>query len=178
MKMSNSEKLITVMLCEIMEHLNINSEVDPDFVKDAILDDHLWAFEWKYHGIFGENGDPTPQYVSFVADVLDMWSFIERGYDNLSDVDKAQVKSEAPFGFSKFEGFDGNNETEYMSVARFLVEKLNRFTEFKGRSFNSHMPSVQRYREMLHIFEEIQNNLDARSLTAEEIIKILKRGAA
>jgi hypothetical protein len=48
----------------------------------------------------------------------------------------------------KFFGFDGNNEGEYMSIASFLVEKLRRFESFKGRSFNSHVPVVERYRRM------------------------------
>ena len=32
----------------------------------------------------------------------------------------------------KFHGFDGNNEPECMGIARFLVEQLGRFTDFKA----------------------------------------------
>jgi uncharacterized protein YfbU (UPF0304 family) len=176
MKMTNAEKLMTVMLAEILEALKTKGEIDPNFVKEAIFNDHLWGLEWKYHGLFAESAEPTPAPVKFVLDVLDMWSFVERGYKALSKADKARVDAEVPFGISSFEGFDGNNETEYMSIARFFVEQLDRFTEFKGREFNSHMPSVARYRAMLAVFEPIRKNLGApRNLNADELIQIGKR---
>ncbi|KVE87493.1 YfbU family protein [Burkholderia vietnamiensis] len=179
MKMTNAEKLITVMLCEVMEQLDINRDIDPEFVKEAVFNDHLWALEWQYQGIFGDSMSPTPPKVSFVTDVLDMWYFVEHGCANLSDRDKERVEAEVPFGIAKFEGFDGNNETEYMSIARFLVEKLNRFTNFKGRAFNSHMPCVDRYQKMLQVFAPIRDRLDGtRPLSADEIIQILKREVA
>ncbi|WP_175908033.1 YfbU family protein [Burkholderia sp. BCC1640] len=176
MKMTNAEKLMTFMLAEILEGLKTKGEIDPKFVKEAIFHDHLWGLEWKYQGIFGDSVEPTPEPVKFVIDVLDMWSFIERGYKGLSAGDKARVDAEVPYGISSFEGFDGNNETEYMSIARFFVEELDRFTEFKGREFNSHMPSIARYRAMLAVFEPIRKNLrEPRHLNADELIKIGKR---
>lgn len=180
MQMTNAEKLITIMLCEIQEHLKMKGEVESGFVKDAILNDHLWALEWRYQGIFGGSGDPSPPEVSFVVDVLDMWTFIERGYADLSAQDKARVDTEAsPFVPPRFEGFDGNNETEHKSIARFLVEKLDRFTNFNGRAFNSHMPSIHRYSQMLEVFEPIRAKLGApRELNANELIQILTRKAS
>ncbi|MDN7950429.1 YfbU family protein [Burkholderia multivorans] len=176
MKMTSAEKLITFMLAEVLEGLKTKGEIDPSFIKTAIAHDHLWGVEWKYHGLFGDSREPTPDPVKFVADVLDMWSFIERGYKALSAEDKARVDAEIPFGISSFEGFDGNNETEYMSIARFLIDELGRFTDFKGRELNSHMPSVARYRAMLAVFEPIRGNLGApRHLNADELIKIGKR---
>jgi uncharacterized protein YfbU (UPF0304 family) len=173
--MTNAEKLMTVMLAEILEGIKTKGEIEPEFVKEAIFRNHLWALEWKYQGLFADSADATPPEVSFVVDVLDMWSFIERGYKDLSKADKARVEAEVPYG-GRFEGFDGNNETEYMSIARFLVEQLDRFTEFKGREFNSHMPSAGRYQEMLKKFEPIRAKLGApRALNADELIEICKR---
>jgi uncharacterized phage-associated protein len=60
------------MLCEVQEHLKLKGEIEPDFVKKAIYYDHLWAIEWKYHGLFDGSADPTPPQVTFVVDVLDM----------------------------------------------------------------------------------------------------------
>ena len=42
-----------------------------------------------------------------------------------------------PFGDARFSGFDGNNELEYISVARFLIDHLDSFTDFKGRDLDS-----------------------------------------
>jgi uncharacterized protein YfbU (UPF0304 family) len=174
--MTNAEKMMTVMLAEILEGIKTKGEIEPEFVKEAIFNDHLWALEWKYHGLFADSADPTAPEVSFVVDVLDMWSFIERGYEKLSKADKARVDAEVPNGVDPFQGFDGNNEAEYMSIARFLVEHLDRFTQFKGRGFNSHMPSAGRYKQMLEKFEPIRAGLGApRELNAGELIAICKR---
>lgn len=176
MKISNAEKLILTMLCEMQEHLKTKGEIDPAFVKDAIYSNHLWAIEWKYHGLFEGSSEPNPPEVKFVTDVLDMWSFIEPAYKDLSTEDKKRVDAEVPFGLEGFEGFDGNNEIEYLSIARFLVEKMDLFSDFKGRVVNSHMPKVGRYEQMLSVFEPIRVTLGApRRLNADELIKIGKR---
>lgn len=71
-----------------------------------------------------------------------------------------------------FPGFDGNNETAYMSYARYIVEFENRFTDLKpiGGSFNSHMPSLARYRAMLGEWEVLGERYD---LTEGEIRRLL-----
>jgi uncharacterized protein YfbU (UPF0304 family) len=75
-----------------------------------------------------------------------------------------------PFGKDpQFRGFDGNNESEYMSVASFLINDLERFEEFKGRSMNSHMPSIETYRRMLSAFEPMRRNLMSGCLTLSNL---------
>ena len=65
------------------------------------------------------------------------------------------------------------------SIARFLVEKMNRFSRFKGRDFNSHSPSAVRQRRMVAAFEPIRATLDlGRQLSASQIIEILEAGRA
>ena len=60
-----------------------------------------------------------------VVNVLDMWSFIEEAYEKLSYDQKAQIEREAePLGkHVMFAGFDGNNESRQIGIARFLIEK-------------------------------------------------------
>jgi len=97
----------------------------------------------------------------------------------LSASDIARLKKEAdPFGnHVKFAGFDGNNESEHMGIALFLVEKMDRFTRFKGRDMNSHHPSVDTYARMFAVFEPIRKTLIGRSLSPTEMISILKAKA-
>jgi len=110
------------------------------------------------------------------VNILDMWSFLERGFGELSKKDKDRVAAEAePFGkHVVFAGFDGNNEGEYMSIARFLIHELDRFSEFEGRDLNAHMPTLDAHRRMFSVFERIRANLTGRDLNAAEIIEILK----
>ena len=167
MELSGAEKLILIMLCEIYEKLEIKAEIDPKFVKQAIFANQTWGLGWKY-SVVQESADPP--IVGTVVDILDMWSMIESAYGKLSDGDKATLKREAaPFGENvQFEGFDANNENEYY-VARFLIDDLERFSSFKGRSLNSHFPILHTHMRMLAVFKPIRKNLTDRSLNVAEL---------
>src|SRR6266496_1488550 len=172
---SGAEKLIVSMLCELYKGLKTRTELDPEFIKDALLGGHNWGLRWRYSGIFEKHRD-TEDTVSETVDILDMWSFLEHGYENLSDQDKERVKKEAhPFGDRvHFRGFDGNNETSHYGIARFLVEKLDRFSAFEGRDLNSHFPSTDTYRRMLPVFLPMRQTLMGGRLNPSQIIAILK----
>ena len=175
MKITDGEKLILLMLSELYDKLGVEGEVEPDFIRTAIFSNNTWSIPWKYVGIPFEEQD-TPEVVKEVLDILDMWSMIERSYEILSNESKEFVEKEAsPFGKDpKFPGFDGNNETEYMGTASFLVNDLDRFEEFKGRNFNSHYPSIDSYRRMLSVFKPLLQNLNFQPLSAQNIVDILK----
>ena len=178
-KIDDGDRLVIMMLRDIQKALKVKSpEIDPDFVADVIWGGHYWALDWQYGGLFHSHVD-SREVVRDVVDVLDMWSFLEEGYEALTAPEKARVKKEAePFGeHVKFTGFDGNNETERMSIARFLVEKMGRFTRFEGRDMNSHHPSTEVYRRMFMVFEPIRKTLIGRNLSADEMISILKAKA-
>ena len=157
LRVSGGEKLILMLLHRLFDAIEIKGESDPEFVLDAICEGHYWALEWKYPGLFAI--EPSrPKVVQEVADVLEMWRHIEWGYAKLRKEDRTRIKTEAePFGkHVSFAGFDGNEETEHLSIANFLVKKLDRFTELKGRDLNSHMPCIDAYRRMLEVFAPIR----------------------
>jgi uncharacterized protein len=180
-----SEKLILWMLAEIMKRQKEPSK-DPekrtiDLIQDVIYGGHYWALEWELSGIFDPSVDKR-ESVSLVVGVLTMWDFIEQAYKGFSPADKALLEEEVEYlgKDPKFEGFDGNDETEFMSIARFLVEKLERFLRFKGRELNSHMPTVHRYQRMSREFEKLLPNLLGRQLNVQDVISLLslqRRGA-
>jgi uncharacterized protein len=159
MKVTDGEKLILLMLSELYDSLKVQGEIEPDFIRSAIFSDKMWSIPWKYSGIPFEH-EETPEIVKEVLDILDMWSFIEYSYGELTGSDKEFLEIEAsPFGKDpKFMGFDGNNESEYMSTASFIVNKLDRFEEFKGRNFNSHCQSVDAYKRMFSVFKDARSN--------------------
>ena len=175
MKLTDGEKLIILMLTEMYEKLQIDGETEPDFLRSAIFNDHLWGIRWKYSGIPFEAGEDPP-VVREVVDILDMWSFIELAFSKLDEQQRQKLaRDAAPFGENpRFHGFDGNNESEHMSVAMFLVNQLDRFQEFKGRSFNCHHPSLDTHRHMLAVFEPLRASLAGSSLSVEQLARILK----
>lgn len=174
-RFSDGEKLLAIMMRDLYKHLKLKGEIDPDFVGEVIWGGHYWAPRWEMQGLFHDHED-DPRDVRFVVDVLDMWTFLERAYAKLSKKDKERIEKEAdPFGkYVRFAGFDGNNETSHMSIARFLIEQMNRFSQFKGRELNSHMPTLATYRRMLAVFEPMRAGLVGTELDANQVIRILK----
>lgn len=174
MKLSDGEKLTLLMLTELYEKLDVNGEIDPEFIRSAISSDKTWSIPWRYAGIPFED-QKTPPVVKEVLDILDMWSFIEYSYSRLNDEEKSTLgRMSDIFGKNpKFKGFDGNNETEYMSTAMFLVNDLDRFSEFKGRDFNSHMSVVDAYNRMLKIYAPIVDRNYHQPLTLDQLAEIL-----
>lgn len=176
--LSAGDKLNFMLLRDLVKHLKIPTETDVDLMAEVIYGGHYWAPAWEMQGLFHNHAD-RPADVSLVVNVLDMWSFIEERIDKLEPDDVEKVKAENYGHVPKFAGFDGNNESELMNIAHFLVEKMNRFSRFKGRDLNSHSPSVARQRRMVAAFEPIRSTLDlGRQLSATQIIEILEAGRA
>lgn len=174
-QLSDGEKLLTMMMCDLYAHVGLSEGgIDPKKIASVIHGGHLWAPKWDMQGLFHDHED-DPENAEFVASVMDMWSFIEDSYVELSKSDKDLVAAEAgPLGKNpKFKGFDGNNEFELMAIAMHFIDGMNRFKSFKGRSMNSHAPMVRRYRQMLQVFEPIRDSLLGGELSAKQIIAIL-----
>ena len=171
---SDGEKLILMMLCGLHRKLKIEDGIDPDFLESVIGGGHYWALKWRYTGIF-HGHEVEESCVKEVADMLDMWWFIEVSHKKFSNEDKELVKTQAePFGeHVLFSGFDGNYETEHLSVANFIIRDLERFEIFHGRDLNSHVPSVDGYRRMLAVFEPMRPGLVGRELEPTEVIRLL-----
>lgn len=174
MKISDGEKLIILMLSELYDKLNVKGEIDPEFLRSAIFNDQLWGVGWKYSGIPFETTE-TPRIVKEVTDILDMWNFVEHSYEELNEEEKATLAEKAdPFRKDpKFRGFDGNNETDYMGTAMFLVNDLGRFERFKGRSFNCHHPSIDAHRRMLERFQPMRERLNFNPLSVVDLTELL-----
>lgn len=178
MNLSNSEKLILAMLCDIHEKLGIDKDgdhINHELVSEAISSDNTWALNWEYENLLALTREEKPQVLTDVCDILDMWDFIEDTFARLSDADKKIYMENVP-GYChdpKFSGFDGNNESEYLSTASFLVEKLNRYDSFKGRIVNSHTRNVDKYLSMYKVFKPIRENLIMENIKVDDLIKIM-----
>jgi len=178
MEFTNQQKLIITMLSDICVKLDIQDNVDPDFVRRAVCEDQGWALSWKYPGLFDESGE-DPDAVKYVADVLEMWSTLENSFDALDANELDELAAAAdPFGKDvKFPGFDGNNEYKLLAIARIFVNDLDRWSEFTGRINNSHMQTTDGYRRMLAVFDKIRSdknqNHDFTLFTVEEIAQVL-----
>jgi uncharacterized protein len=173
--LTDGDKLNFMVLRDIAKHLKIkDAETDVDFVAETVYGGHYWAPTWEMQGLFHKHAD-RPADVTLVVDTLDMWDFIEGCIEKLPQEDIEKLKASNHGYLPKFHGFDGNNEATLMGIARFLVEKMDRFSRFKKRDFNSHSPTAARYRRMTTAFEPIRATLGfGRDLSADQIIELLK----
>lgn len=174
--LSDGEKLIAMMLAELIKKQNVEIETNVDLVQKVIIGGHYWALGWEMPGIFHGHADKQSR-VRFVVDVLDMWSFIEEAFEAMGQDQRERLAKEAdPFGTHvQFAGFDGNNEAEHVTIARFLVNDLKRFSRFREghRDLNSHCPTLEGYNRMLQVFEPLRQNLVGRRLGVDELVAIL-----
>jgi len=179
MRLTNSEKLILVMLSEVYERLGVNGEsgVDPKFIQAAIYSGHTWGVEWKYSWIF-DNPDAQPPELNDVINILDMWSTVEEAYEAFDDAQRAELTQLVSSSSEdlNFSGFDDKEEGEFRSIAIFLTDHLDRFPRFKGRIADSNIPSVAGYRRMCEVFETVQPALFDRRLDVGELARILNAG--
>lgn len=176
-QLDKPQRLIVWLLTEVLKtQKGYEERQDISLIQEAIYGGHLWALDWELSGLMHSHTD-KPEDVKFVVNILDMWTFIERAFDELSGPDKAKLEQEVPYigKDPKFIGFDGNNETNYMGIASFLIHQMKRFTNFQSRDLNSHMPTVQRYAKIYQAFEPIRAKLVGREMTLEEMVEVLKK---
>lgn len=174
-QIDDGDRLILMMLRDIYKKLGVQGEIDPDFVAKAVMGGHLWGLKWGLPGLFHGDVDSEATVIE-TGDILEMWYFIESGYGKLSKAEKDRVAAEAgPFGKDvRFRGFDGNYEGSYISVAKFLIDQLDRFTVFKNRDLNCHHPSLHAHRQMLEKFKPMLPSIGPGDLGATAIILLLK----
>ncbi len=172
MKLTDGEKLILMMLGDLHKNLNVRGEIDGEFVQASILNDQLWGLRWQYGFVFQDHED-DPADVTETADILQMFTWIDRSFNSLSATDQAKVKQQtsANAHYLTFEGFDGNNDAHF-HIASYMVDDLGRFDEYAGKDLNSHsIASLPKYRRMLPIYKRTLRG--STLMTADQLIAVL-----
>jgi hypothetical protein len=169
MKLSDGERLIVVMLAEVMEAMRLNHEIDPTLVKKLAIYHDDWAIAHKYHGIF-DGEAPTDGEVKETHDILSMWSFIEY---SIGQLEGEEAKEAAGFRNTQFSGFDGNNDPHY-GIAQTMIQDLGLYSEFAGRGLNSHSrATLQRYRNMLPKYDKAMEGTHGEPLSIDVLRDLL-----
>ncbi|WP_168404943.1 YfbU family protein [Erwinia amylovora] len=170
MSYTQAEKLQILLLCDIHKALNIENSYDPDFISAAIESDNLWSIGWEYQSL--STDEDTPEDVKHVCDVLDMYGLLKFTYDHLSPQDQIRLAEDIPtFSVEHdlvFPGFDGNNESNLMSIAR-IFSKMGRFNT-QDLTKNSHRPTFNISERMLEVFLPQRSNFHhQRGLTYDAL---------
>lgn len=174
MKITYGEQLIVGMLNDLYSNLKVKGDVDPDFISEAMSGGHHWAIKSKYPQFFSDSVD-NEETLEETYKILDMWSILESAYNRFSPAEKALVAREDGTIWKdvKFEGFDGNNESEHLGIADMLINKLGRYEIFQGRGLNSHSMSIDIHRRMLEVYKTVLNEERMGQFTPEEVAKVM-----
>lgn len=150
MELTHGEKLIALMLADLLKPAQKPSGIDADFVAECISSDELWALSWKYEALAVDSASNPPEVEETLL-ILDMCAKVEGSLTNLSKADRHKLGA-----VHAFVGFDANNEASHYSVAKTLITRLDRYPEFAGRPLNKHAPSLDKYERMLKAYEPIK----------------------
>lgn len=166
MALSGFERLLLANQYRILEKL-YPQEADDLAVRRKAIES---GWELQIDGLFRDDGLTREQCVE-VIDILDMFSLLKRSYDD------AQAPTKLDEADITFKGFDGNYETEQWAYTLFLVEDEGKFTWLRRPNFdfNSHMPTLWRYRPMLAAWKAMGRPY---RLTPEQIADVVAAGAA
>lgn len=176
MSYTQAEKLQIMMLCDIHRALKIKNSFNPDMIEEAITSDNIWALGWKYQTL--HDGSENPPHVKLVVDAADMYRILNYTYGYFSETEKAEIQAAVPnFKGEKsliFPGFDGNNETEYMSVG-YMFKTMDIFTDM-DLTRNTHAPYVSIYKRMLEVFLPARDNdwTHEAGISKESFIAVLQ----
>ena len=168
MELSKKERVMLINQYKILKRLDETSSHHYDELIE-ILEHGYKTFYSTIEQSISE--DMSIEKSKLVLNVLTIYRIIEDfKADNPNDT---ELKNHL---FSFFDGFDGNNEAEYLLFTRFLIVKQKKFTEQlsytdKNDNFNSHSRSVHRYKRMIAKWYQFEQSYD---LSRTQIIEILK----
>ena len=137
--------------------------------REALENGYEMLYGWDMEYIVDGDDVMSSDECKEVWDTLEMFDAIDRATQNSSDPEIADS------AFTQFMGYDGNNETKFMSFARFTMERMGRFDYLrmpKDKYWNSHMPVLETYRRMLAEWRTVDRH-SRMNLGADDLKRIL-----
>ena len=171
MELKPSERLIVLMLADVMKKLEINDGLDSVLVEKLVLSKAEWGLDWAYPSLFSGNEEethPEADLVEETGDILSMWDIIETSIENHGDAVPEELRDNIR---AKFRGFDGNNDRHY-HIAHTIIYDLGAYERFKDRNLNSHsQATLPSYRAMLPRFNEAMVDWEDNGLSVENLVR-------
>ncbi len=172
--MDIQNKINTILLCDIIKHLGIESQIDTDLVKHAITSGNLWMLNAEYSSL---NEEESPkQDRDFVIEVLNMYRGLSAALRKLPQPTQRNLVEQYDLRIEgnavQIPGFDGNNEATYFSIVEAFL-KMNKFVEQKEPINNTHSETAEQYTEMLQVYKKYDAVHRNFELDVEEIASVL-----
>ncbi|MNG54584.1 hypothetical protein D3C79_126300 [compost metagenome] len=152
MQYGDLQKMNTLMLCDIIDTLNIKSGYDTELIKTAVNLGHLWAIEIAYPGHI-EDAD-IPEEVGFINDILHLFDVLKSTFNSFNTEEKMLITEAIPDFSEKhdltFYGFNAEMERNMNDISRLLL--LLGYHSGRDLLKNALTPTTGRYTQMLDIF--------------------------
>lgn len=171
MELSQSERLILYNQYEILKQLTKDKH---DIKHYETVQTALQSGYTRNYDIFCSHiceKELESEKMTYVYDVLDMYRLLSDSVDELHAPEKELINSHD----ISFRGFDGNEESEYLGYADFIINSLGAYSENKRPALNSHAPTLWRYDKMLSQLRKIIEDETYRLLTFSEIKQVIER---
>ncbi|MBS3019112.1 hypothetical protein DJFAAGMI_01851 [Comamonas sp. PE63] len=179
MNLTPAEKLIIELLCDSLK--GKDSVYDVEFLSKVISSNETWAISKRYQSL--EDKSPEPAYVTEVYAILEAYRWV---YDTTQELgprvseirsivqEKGQVHVQ-----EKFDGFDGNNESDHLSAAHIIVDDLRLYEEQKGRVNNTHGPRRDAYVRVANAYMKLREEAPDGILprTYESLLEVFREAA-
>lgn len=165
MQLTKKERLSFIYQLRMLEAL-YPAEA-PDFAnhRTALENGFTLHYEWMFEHLDEEMSEEDCREV---LEILDMYRAINTALDGLEKTDALHSHR-----LAKFRGFDGNNESEQMSYARYFIVDLDRYSELQQGDygyFNSHVPMLGTYQNMLERWQAIDKPFQ---LSRQQLVTVL-----
>jgi uncharacterized protein YfbU (UPF0304 family) len=176
-KLSAGDKLMFEMLRAIVSKVGAKSDLNVDFIHQAIVQGQNWAIPMGAPQRFFTSTVVPADLASFVRRVMEMWVEIDEFMSALSEKDQHYFEVEYDEQPLKFVGFKREAEAQFDSAARFLSQHEIRFKRLQN-SFRAEKEMADTYEQMLSLFEsmqlrENQHWRDAKPrLTREQVVQL------
>lgn len=155
---SKTERLMLLNQYTILSKLDPKGEWErpAKIIQDGLSGEYSSITDHIYDGL-------TKDECSYVNDVMNLFDALQQPYVTA----KKPVPSDAVFP-----GFDGNNETAFMSYARFLRgDGRWDFVKVASKDMNSHYPTTERYSRKLEAWSKLGRPYPLAGPAADEVLK-------
>jgi len=176
--MTPTEKLTLLMMCDLFDHLEVNGEIDSSIVREAVISGNVWAIERKYPMLLSTE-DVSKDVQKRVDAALSAYRNLSHSLRKLTSDESNELKTKHNIKTHEhaiqFPGYDGNNESEYLSVTS-MLGTLGLYAEQQEIDKNSHEENAGKYLKLTSALEVLKkaghdvNKLDKSHL--DEILSL------
>lgn len=167
LNLTKLDRIFLVNQLRILEVLCPDEASQLSVQREALERGYEMLYAWDFEYIYDGDSKMTAEESREVWDTMDMFDAIERSMPKGMDV--------SSFPMTKFAGYDGNNESKFISFARFTVERLKRFEYVPMQRpgyWNSHAPVRDTYRRMLEEWKKSPGS-ERFSMSPEQLTLVL-----